>query len=121
MLTFYLGILGLGLLAVAIILINEKKSSGSSAVDLLNNIHVDEDLSDSKEKASNEESSSDFLKRLRLNDEKNKKVDQLASVAPDPSANATSNATEKPVQELLKKLNDGKSSQTNNDTLNLQP
>ena len=76
MMTIYLGILAIGIIAVIIIFIKESsKSSHSSAVDLLNSLDVDESPAENQAVKT---SSSDFLRRLNLEEEKNKNVNEIA-------------------------------------------
>ncbi len=97
--TIYFGILGIGFLAIIFILIKERKSSSSSAVDLLNNIDIDENHPKDEKKASEKISSSDFLKRLSLhNEDKNKKTGEETA-----AKNLEPLSTQPPPQDLEKK------------------
>jgi hypothetical protein len=71
MMTVYFGILAIGIIAIIIIYTKENKGSHSSAVDILNSLDVDENLKENQT-ALSKASSSDFLRRLNLEEEKNK-------------------------------------------------
>lgn len=79
MMTIYLGILAVGIIAILIILIKEKRGgSRSSAVDLLNSLDVDETPTE-------DQASSNFLRRLNLEEEKNRKAHEAAKAANQPA------------------------------------
>lgn len=103
MMTIYLGVLAVGIIAILIILINEKRGgSRSSAVDLLNSLDVDETPTE-------DQASSAFLRRLNLEEEKNRKAHEAAKI-PSP-----------PTEELPKEIKPEKESldKTTSDTTKL--
>ncbi len=65
MFTIYLGILAVGIIAIVVILINEKKNSKSSVNDLMDSLHIDESPGE-EQKTPGKISSSVFLTRLNL-------------------------------------------------------
>lgn len=73
----YLGILAAGVVAIISVLANENKKSKPSPVDLLNSLEVDE-APDEDKKIPPKKSSSSFLNRLNLNDDKTKKAEEQA-------------------------------------------
>jgi len=101
MIVIYLGILGLGILAIAVILMGENKGSKPSPVDLLNSLEVDENP-DKEQQLPPQRPISNFFSRLNLNEEKAKEAEKYTNSAEPAKNNLSQSAAE--FEEKMKKF-----------------
>jgi len=79
--TVYVAILAVGVLAIVLVLLGEKQSQKTSPVDLLNSLDIDENPSEPAKPEAR--SSTNFLNRLSMENDKTKTASEPVNPAKD--------------------------------------